>query len=279
MENQIAVVTGASSGIGFLTSLEFAKNGLRVIATMRDMKKGSHLLNQAERLGVSEMIQLHELDVTSEVSINNLKYFMEKLGRIDILVNNAGFAGAGFVEEIPLDEYRNQFETNVFGVIAVTQAVLPIMRKQRKGKIINVSSISGRIGFPGLSPYISSKHALEGLSESLRLEIKPFGIDVVLVEPGSYQTNIWSVGKQVTERSLKPESPYFETMKKLVHHIEKGTSQFGDPTEVARLITDIALKKHTRLRYMVGKGVKITVFLKFILPWKYWEKVFLKHLK
>jgi NAD(P)-dependent dehydrogenase (short-subunit alcohol dehydrogenase family) len=259
--------------------LEFAKNGLRVIATMRDMKKGSHLLNLAERLGVSEMIQLHELDVTSEVSINNLKYFMEKLGRIDILVNNAGFAGAGFVEEIPLDEYRDQFETNVFGVIAVTQAVLPIMRKQRKGKIINVSSISGRIGFPGLSPYISSKHALEGLSESLRLEIKPFGIDVVLVEPGSYQTNIWSVGKQVTERSLKPESPYFETMKKLVHHIEKGTSQFGDPTEVARLITDIALKKHTRLRYMVGKGVKIAVFLKFILPWKYWEKVFLKHLK
>lgn len=279
MENQIAVVTGASSGIGFLTSLELAKNGFDVIATMRDMKKGSHLLIQAERLGVIEMIQLHELDVTSEVSINNLTYFMEKLGRIDILVNNAGFAGAGFVEEIPLDEYRNQFETNVFGVIAVTQAVLPIMRKQRKGKIINVSSISGRIGFPGLSPYISSKHALEGLSESLRLEMKPFGIDVVLVEPGSYQTNIWSVGKQVTERSLKPESPYFETMKKLVHHIEKGTGQFGDPTEVARLITDIALKKHTRLRYMVGKGVKIAVFLKFILPWKYWEKVFLKHLK
>ncbi|MGM0875231.1 MAG: oxidoreductase [Bacillota bacterium] len=279
MENQIAVVTGSSSGFGLLTSLELAKSGFHVMATMRDINKGSHLLNQAERLGVAERIQLHELDVTSDVSINNWKCFMEKLGRIDVLVNNAGFAGAGFVEEIPLDEYRKQFETNVFGVIAVTQVVLPIMRKQRKGKIINVSSISGRIGFPGLSPYITSKHALEGWSESLRLEMKPFGIDVVLVEPGSYQTNIWTSGKQVAEKSLNPESPYYETMKKLEHHIEKGASNLGDPTEVARLITYISWKKHARLRYMVGKGVKIAVVLKFILPWKYWEKMFLKQLK
>jgi NAD(P)-dependent dehydrogenase (short-subunit alcohol dehydrogenase family) len=279
MGNQIAVVTGSSSGFGLLTSLELAQNGFRVIATMRNMNKGFHLVNQAERLGVKERIQLFELDVTSQHSISKWRSFMEELGHIDVLVNNAGFAGAGFVEEIPIDEYRMQFETNIFGVIAVTQAILPLMRKQHKGRIINISSISGRIGFPGLSPYITSKHALEGFSESLRLEMKPYGIDVVLVEPGSYQTNIWSSGKQVTEKSLKMDSPYYETMKKLELHIEKEANKFGDPAEVARLIANIAQKKQTTLRYMVGKGVKIAVILKFILPWKYWERLFLKQLK
>ncbi|OAS83063.1 MULTISPECIES: oxidoreductase [Metabacillus] len=279
MENQIAVVTGASSGFGLLTSLELAQKGFHVIATMRDMKKGLPLVNQAERLGVKDRIQLFELDVTSNHSITNWKTFMEELGRIDILVNNAGYAGAGFVEEIPVEEYREQFETNVFGVIGVTQAVLSMMRKQRKGRIITISSISGRVGFPGLSPYVSSKHALEGWSESLRLEMKPFGIDVVIIEPGSFQTNIWSSGKRVTENSLKIDSPYYGKMKKLEQHIEKGTNKFGDPVLVAKLIAGIALKKKTSLRYMVGEGVKVSVILKFILPWRLWEKLLLKQLK
>ena len=279
MDNQIAVVTGSSSGFGLLTSLELAKSGFHVIATMRDVKKSINLIDQAKTLGVEEKIQIVELDVTSDASINKWKSYMMGLGRIDVLVNNAGFAGAGFVEEIPIDEYRKQFETNVFGVIAVTQAVLPLMRLQHSGKIINLSSISGKIGFPGLSPYITSKHAIEGWSESLRLEMKPFGVDVILVEPGSYQTNIWSTGKQVTESSLKLDSPYYETMKKLEHHIEKGMSNFGDPSEVARLIAVIAKRKNTKLRYMVGKGVKVSVFLKAILPWKCWERLFLKQLK
>jgi NAD(P)-dependent dehydrogenase (short-subunit alcohol dehydrogenase family) len=279
MEKRIAVVTGSSSGFGLLTSLELAQKGFHVIATMRDMKKGLPLVNQAERLGVKNRIQLFELDVTSKHSITNWKAFMEELGRIDVLVNNAGFAGAGFVEEIPVEEYRKQFETNVFGVIGVTQAILPMMRKQRKGRIITISSISGKVGFPGLSPYVSSKYALEGWSESLRLEMKSFGVDVVIIEPGSFQTNIWSSGKQVTENSLKIDSPYYEQMKKLEQHIEKGANKFGDPVLVAKLIASIAQKKQTNLRYMVGKGVKITVILKFILPWKLWEKVILKQLK
>ncbi|MBO1512660.1 oxidoreductase [Metabacillus bambusae] len=279
MKHQIAVVTGSSSGFGLLTSLELAQKGFHVIATMRDMTKGFPLVNQAERLGVKDRIQLFELDVTSNHSINNWRIFMEELGRIDVLVNNAGYAGAGFVEEIPVEEYRKQFETNVFGVISITQAVLPMMRKQRKGRIINVSSISGRIGFPGLSPYITSKYALEGWSESLRLEMKPFGIDVVIIEPGSFQTNIWSSGKQVTEKSLKASSPYYEQMKKLEHHIEIGANKLGDPVQVAKLIANIAQKKQTTLRYKVGKGVKIMIIFKFVLPWRLWEKLLLKQLK
>ncbi|KKI89566.1 short-chain dehydrogenase [Bacillus sp. SA1-12] len=279
MDKQIAVITGASSGFGFMTSLELAKCGYFVIATMRNIEKSSQLLKRAEELGVYDLIHIHELDVTSQASINRWRDFMKTLGRIDVLINNAGFAGAGFVEEIPLDEYRKQFETNVFGVMAVTKAVLPIMREQKKGRIINISSISGRFGFPGLSPYISSKQALEGWSEALRFEMKPFRVDVVLVEPGSFQTSIWTSGKHVTKKSLDVMSPYYGMMKKLEEHIDKGADKFGDPSEVAKLIVKIAQKKQTRIRYMVGKGVKTAVFLKAILPWKVWEGIFLRQLK
>jgi len=208
MDKQLAVVTGASSGFGLLISLEFAKKGFYVIATMRDIKKRFMLIEEAERYGIRDDIEVFPLDVTSKDSIDQWKDFINSKGRIDVLLNNAGFAGAGFAEEVSLEEYRQQFETNFFGVIGVTQAILPMMRKQGRGKIINMSSISGRVGFPGLSPYVSSKYALEGWSESLRLELKPFGIDVVLIEPGSYQTSIWTSGKQITDKSLHKDSPY-----------------------------------------------------------------------
>lgn len=277
MSQRVAVVTGSSSGFGLLTCLAFAEAGFRVIATMRNIEKGKQLLEMAA--SYNEQIQLVNLDVTSQESIQSWKHFMEKLGRIDVLVNNAGYAGAGFVEEIPIDEYRRQFETNVFGVISVTQAVLPMMREQGFGKIINLSSISGKIAFPGLSPYIASKHALEGWSESLRLEIKPFGIDVVLIEPGSYQTNIWSTAKQVTEKSLQEDSPYYQFMQKLEVLLKKGESSYGDPKEVAELIVRVANQKNPPLRFTVGKGVKQGIALKQLLPWNYWEKIFLSKLK
>lgn len=279
MLKKIAVVTGASSGFGMLTALELAKNGYEVIATMRDQKKSTTLLSETNSSGITDNITIHELDVTSTESVSLFKELVRRVGQVDLLVNNAGFAGAGFVEEIPIDEYRSQFETNVFGAIAVTQAVLPIMRKKSKGKIINVSSISGRVGFPGLSPYVSSKYALEGWSESLRLEVKSFGIDVILVEPGSFQTNIWTKGKKVTENSLKKESPYYEMMRKLEDHIESGSSKFEDPKDVARLITAIALKKKTTLRYTIGRGVKTTLLFKMLVPWTIFEKVVLRRLR
>jgi NAD(P)-dependent dehydrogenase (short-subunit alcohol dehydrogenase family) len=278
MTNKIAVITGASSGFGMLTSLEFAKQGFKVIATMRSIEKAKLLLEEARRLGCLEFIQIHELDVTSEESVKYLSTLINELGRIDVLVNNAGYAGAGFVEEIPIVEYRKQFDTNVFGVMMVTQACLPIMRKQGKGNIINVSSISGLIGFPGISPYVASKHALEGWSECLRLEMKPFGIYVSLIEPGSFKTNIWSTGKQITEKSLEENSPYFSYMRKLETHIKNGESQFGDPIEVAIKIVEIAQEQDPNLRYPIGKGVKLSLLLKKTLNWKSWERLFLKRL-
>ncbi len=281
MNKSIALVTGASSGFGMLSTIELAKKGFYVIATMRDINRQTDLLAHIQQNHLEEAILLHPLDVTSFESIQNVKKLLIEMGRIDVLINNAGYAAAGFAEEVPLEEYRRQFETNFFGVIAVTQAVLPIMRKQQHGKIINISSISGLSAFPGLSPYVSSKYALEGFSESLRLEVQPFGIDVILIEPGSYITKIWSKGREIeiAEKNLQEHSPYYSYIKAIKREIVKGEKDYGDPIDVAKLIAKIALqKKVKRLRFPIGKGIKMIIILKKFLPWSIWETIVLKKL-
>ncbi|RZT23723.1 SDR family oxidoreductase [Fictibacillus sp. BK138] len=276
MNRKIAIVTGTSSGFGMLCAVELAKAGFEVISTVRSLDKAENLLRLADDQDVSDFILLQTLDVTSEESVRSFAEYLSKFPSIDVLVNNAGFALGGFCEELSVDEYRLQFETNVFGVIAVTQSVLPIMRKNRTGRIINMSSISGKFGFPGLSPYTASKHALEGLSESLRLELRPFGIDVVLVEPGSYQTNIWS---SIDNTTISYDSPYHFYMESLLSEIESGKKGHGNPLDVARLVACIASQdKRPKLRYPIGKGIKTSLFMKAILPWRILEKAVLKKL-
>ncbi|MGE6363505.1 oxidoreductase [Bacillus paramycoides] len=279
MNKKIAVITGASSGFGLLTTLELAKKDYFVIATMRNLDKQINLITQATALNLQHNIKVQQLDVIDQNSIHSFQLFLEEINRVNILINNAGYANGGFVEEIPIEEYRKQFETNLFGAISITQLVLPYMRKQKSGKIINVSSISGQVGFPGLSPYVSSKYALEGWSESLRLEVKPFGIDVALIEPGSYNTNIWEVGKQLAENQSDTISPYKEYMDKIQKHINSGSDTFGNPIDVANKIVEIAEAKRTNLRYPIGKGVKFMIFAKKILPWRLWEFLVLRSFK
>jgi NAD(P)-dependent dehydrogenase (short-subunit alcohol dehydrogenase family) len=271
-----AIVTGSSNGFGLLSVLELAKSGFHVIATMRKVDRGLSLLHMAKGLELSSSIQIETLDVTSKESIQEFKTVLEKLDSVDVLVNNAGMAIGGFCEELSVEDYRRQFETNFFGVIAVTQAVIPFMRANSKGRIINMSSISGRIGFPGLSPYTASKHALEGFSESLRLELTPFGIDVVLIEPGSYKTNIWA---GMDEVSLPQKSPYFNYMKTLKNEIDRGKPNHGNPVEIAKLVAQIASQsQQPKLRYPIGKGVKANLLFKNFLPWKILESAILKKL-
>ncbi|PEA78176.1 short-chain dehydrogenase [Bacillus wiedmannii] len=279
MDKKIAVITGASSGFGLLTTLELAKKDYLVIATMRNLNKQEDLISQATKLNLQQNIKIQQLDVTNQNSIHNFQLFLKEINRVDLLINNAGYAHGGFVEEIPVEEYRKQFETNLFGAISITQLVLPYMRVQKGGKIINISSISGQVGFPGLSPYVSSKYALEGWSESLRLEVKPFGIDVVLVEPGSYNTNIWEVGKQLATNQSDTTSPYKEYMDKIQKHINSGSDKFGNPIDVSNKIVEIAESKRTNLRYPIGKGVKFMIFAKRILPWRLWEYLVLRTFK
>jgi len=272
-----AIVTGCSSGFGELIAIELAKTGYNVIATMRNLKKQDTLLKLAAAESVTDKITVFPLDVTQQQSIEELKIFVESLVSVDLLVNNAGYAQGGFCEELSVEEYRNQFETNFFGVIAVTQAILPFMRKQRSGKIINMSSISGRFGFPGLSAYVASKHALEGYSESLRLELKPFGVEVVLIEPGSYRTNIW---KSIENVSMPNESPYELLKDSIMKNLTAEQDSYGDPLDVARLAAMIASNEsQPNLRYPIGKGVRTMIQLKNYLPWKTIERIVLKKLK
>ncbi|QFQ26550.1 SDR family oxidoreductase [Bacillus thuringiensis] len=279
MNKKIAIITGASSGFGLLTTLELAKKDYLVIATMRNLEKQGTLLSQVTQLNLQQNIKIQQLDVTDQNSIHNFQLFLKEINRIDLLINNAGYANGGFVEEIQVEEYRKQFETNLFGAISITQLVLPYMRKQRSGKIINISSISGQVGFPGLSPYVSSKYALEGWSESLRLELKAFGIDVALIEPGSYNTNIWEVGKQLATNQSDTTSPYKEYMDKIQKHINSGSDTFGNPIDVAKKVVDIAEAKRTTLRYPIGKGVKFMILARKILPWRLWEYLVLRSFK
>ncbi len=279
MNKKIAIITGASSGFGLLTTLELAKKDYLVIATMRNLEKQVVLISQATKLHLQQNIKVQQLDVTDQGSIHSFQLFLKEIKRVDLLINNAGYANGGFIEEIPVENYRKQFETNLFGAISTTQLVLPYMRKQKSGKIINISSISGQVGFPGLSPYVSSKYALEGWSESLRLEVKPFGIDVVLLEPGSYNTNIWEVGKQLTENQSDTTSPYKEYMDKIQKHINNGNDTLGNPIDVANKIVEIAEARRTTLRYPIGKGVKFMIFAKKVLPWRLWEFLVLRSFK
>ncbi|MEH7387455.1 SDR family oxidoreductase [Bacillus sp. JJ1521] len=279
MDKPIVVITGASSGFGLLSSIEFLKKGSFVVVTMRDLQKKEHILREINNPALEENLLFCQLDVTDADSLYAFQTTLQKLGRVDILLNNAGFATGGFAEEISELEYRAQFETNFFGLIEVTKLVLPFMRLQRSGKIMNLSSISGQIGFPGLSPYVASKYALEGWSESLQLEVRSFGIDVALIEPGSFQTNIWSRGKTIAEKSMLTTSPYYELMKKIEARLERNQASYGDPLEVAKFIVSLAEKPTlTKLRYPLGKGTKMSILLKNVLPWKMWEGIVLKML-
>jgi len=278
MPDKIAVITGSSSGFGLLTSVELAKAGFRVVSSMRDLEKGDALNQAAQAAGMSDRIDVRELDVTHFAAIPAfVAAVLRDYQRIDVLVNNAGFAVGGFAEDIQLEELRLQFETNFFGAVAMTKAVLPVMRQQRSGHIIQVSSIGGLHGSVSVSSYSASKHALEGWSESLRLEVNSLGIKVVLVEPGAFETGVWTRGAVMGKEAKKPTSPNFQRsleMREVIQKIPKA-----DPIAVARVITAIALDPNPKLRYLVGRDAKIQLAMKRILPWKWYEKFIANYLK
>jgi NAD(P)-dependent dehydrogenase (short-subunit alcohol dehydrogenase family) len=278
MPENIALVTGASSGFGLLTSIELAKAGFRVVATMRDLGRRERLDQALAVGGVAAKVDVRALDVTKFDTIQSfVDGVVRDYGRLDVLINNAGFAVAGFAEDIKLEELRLQFETNFFGAVAMTKAALPTMRRQRSGHIIQVSSIAGLHGSVTVSSYSASKHALEGWSESLRMEVNSLGIKVVLVEPGAFQTDIWTRGAVMGEQATKESSPNIQRSLRMRSTIEKLPK--ADPIVVAQLIVAIAQNPNPKLRYLVGRDAKIQLAMKRILPWKWHEKVVANFLK
>jgi len=246
---KVAIVTGTSSGIGFETSLALAREGYFTYATMRDTTKSNKIKEIAQKENLK--INVLELDVDDEKSVKSvIAQILDQKQRIDVLVNNAGWGLWGCVEDVSVDEFKEQFETNFFSIIRLIQEVAPAMRKQGSGTIVNVSSVVGRIGFPASPAYISSKFALEGLSESLRFEFAPFGVDVIIIEPGVIKTDFMKNMKMAKKSEL--DTVYKDITTKVVSGVKMMVEMGTPPKEVAHTIVKAIKDKKPLPRYVVG---------------------------
>jgi len=252
-EPKVALVTGSSSGIGFETAILLARSGYHTYASVRNIKKSKKITDMAEKKNLS--LQFVELDVNNDNSVKDaIDKIVREKNRIDVLVNNAGYGLFGSLEDMSLEEIKSQFETNFFGVIRVIQNSLPMMRKQQGGGIIvNISSVGGRMSVPVLSAYNSTKFALEGMSESLSYELEPFGIRVVIIEPGFIRTNIMN-SSILSKKSQVPNSPYFSLTQKVAKHFNSMVNDPSSthPEEVAKTILKAITSESRQLRYTVG---------------------------
>jgi NAD(P)-dependent dehydrogenase (short-subunit alcohol dehydrogenase family)/Tfp pilus assembly protein PilF len=289
MDNQkVILITGCSSGFGLLTAVRLAARGHLVWATMRDLSKKSSLesaifpvpstsqgFNLAQR---QTQVFIRELDVTKPSTIKNVIEEIQKThGRVDVLINNAGYGIGGFFEDLSEKEIRSQMEVNFFGVQSVCREVIPLMRKHRQGKIINISSIAGRVASPCLGAYNVSKWALEAFSESLYFELALFGISVVLVEPGSYPTDIFTKNAHYAKDFDNAQSPYFLFSQRLKDLSQKTIKKLKkDPDDVAKLIENIVNKSHPRLRYVSDFSSWARTMLQRILPACLMSRIFKK---
>jgi NAD(P)-dependent dehydrogenase (short-subunit alcohol dehydrogenase family) len=234
--------------------LILARNGFKTYATMRNIEKGVSLNSIAEKENL--FIKIVQLDVTDQSSVKNaVETIHDESGKIDVLINNAGYGLVGALEDVSMEEIKSQFETNFYGLIRVTQAVLPIMRNQGSGKIVNISSGAGRFGFPTGSIYVSTKFAVEGLSESLAYEVEPFGIKIILVEPGVIKTNFFNASN-TTKKSLNPNSPYFKMYQNMGSGFSKMIENGSTPDVVAKTVLEAISNDMPKLRYLAGNDVK-----------------------
>lgn len=261
------LITGSGSGLGLVTAKLLVQKGYRVIATVRDLERAEEIRS------IRGDILCFKMDVTNERDVLDVRRRVEaSMGKLDVLINNAGYSQGGFLDHGSMDDWKDQFETNLFGVVQVTKAFLPLIRKSDNGKIINVSSISGFFGFPGLAPYVSSKFALEGFSESLRLELLNEGISVSVVQPASYRTNIWKKGFE----RVSDLDPLFTYQKNILLQGKGAMERASDPSEVARVIWKICESPRPKFRYPIGRGAKSLSLFKAYFPWWLLEKVVLK---
>ena len=271
-----ALITGASSGFGLLTTITLAQRGWCVWATMRNLERRSLLEDTARQAGVLDRIEAHALDVTSSERIHAIAKMLDARGEpLHALVNNAGFAVPGFAEDVTDAELREQFETNFFGAAAMTRAILPQMRRQGFGHIVMVTSISGRTGFPGVSSYAASKFALEGWTETLRFETKALGIQVALVEPGSFETDIWTRNAKISARMRDPSAPNAARVGRWRAELERNNKR-ANPQLVADLIAAILENPKPKLRYVIGKDAKMALLFRKFLPWNMFESAIVK---
>ncbi len=276
--SEAILITGGSSGIGAATALYLAERGYRVYVTMRDMRRGSDLEAAAARRRLS--LELLRLDVTDEASIEKaLGIVLERERGIFGLVNNAGILVRGYFEDLSDAEMRRVFETNVFGTMAVTRAVLPCMRKARRGRIVVMSSAGGKIATMGASAYCASKFALEGFGEALAQELAPFQVYVSLVEPGFVKTELFGRNRSVASRALDRRGPYYQWFQRLERITDEQMDRVGSsPIDVARTVHGILTARRPRLRYVVGRRARLLIGLRRYVPGEVFERLWTKEM-
>lgn len=262
---KVVLVTGASSGIGKAIAHALASRGCRVYGTSRAVKPGVY--NEIFSPGDKNdgFIRMIQLDVCSEESVKMaVSLVLKEEGTIDILINNAGFGIAGSVEDTTIEEAHNQFDTNFFGVLRMCRNVIPIMRENKNGLIINISSVAGLISIPFQSMYSSSKYAVEALTEAMRIEVKPFGINVSMVEPGDTKTGFTE--KRVYAVGANKDSAYNMKFEKSINSMEKSELNGPGPDKIVQAVIKIINMKNPPIRITAGFSYKLIVFLKRILP-------------
>ena len=273
-EQTVVWVTGAGSGLGLESALLLASRGFRVFGSVFTDGDNATLRKSAAERGVS--VEILRTDVTSEQQIQgSLDCILSAAGRIDAVVQFAGMGLRGFIEDLSLEEIREVFDVNVFGIMAVTKAVLPVMRKARHGRIVLTSSTAGRMASMSIGGYASSKFAVEGFGECLRQEMAPFGVWVSLLEPGLIHTPHFTVNRNQARRAQDPASPYYAWFTKHEQIVDDimAKNRFGPP-EVAQAVCRILTARRPRLRYIVGSKAKWIINLHRYLPGESFERVY-----
>ena len=268
------LITGTSTGLGLETAVYLAEQGFEVYATMRDLSRRAALDETAACRGVQ--MQVLKLDITDKDDIDEVvRTVVERSGAIYGLVNNAGIGLRGYFEDFSEEEIRSVFETNVFGTMAVTRSVLQYMRTARRGRILIVTSIGGRIGSFAVSAYCATKFAQEGFGESLAQEVLPFGIYVSLIEPAIIKTERWGANRGVARGALNPQSPYyawFRESERLANRLVDTSPT--KPVDVARVVCSALTARRPRLRYMVGRRASLVMTLRRYLPGELFERLY-----
>lgn len=263
--SKVVLLTGASSGIGYDAAIMLAQQGHKVYAAARRVEK-------MEPLREKGIIPIY-MDVTDETSMDEgVRAVMDAEGRIDVLVNNAGYGYFGAIENVPMEDARRQVEVNVFGLANLCQKVLPIMRKQGSGRIVNTSSVAGRSVLYYGGWYHVTKYSVEALSDALRMEMKPFGIDVVMIEPGAIKTEWGPIAAKHLAESSKGTA-YEETALNEAKAIQwlYNSNHLSKPSLVAKAIKKAVNRRHPRARYRIGAFSGTLVFLHWLLPAKWWD--------
>ncbi|MDZ8054576.1 MAG: SDR family oxidoreductase [Aulosira sp. ZfuVER01] len=252
------LITGTSSGIGKLTAMYFAQQGWNVAATMRNPSKDKDLSNLSN-------VKLYSLDVTDNNSIQSaIASAIQDFGQIDVLVNNAGFGVDGVFEAMNDEIIEQQFNTNLFGLMRVTRAIIPHFREQGGGTIIQIASMGGRVTFPLYSIYHSSKWAVEGFSESLHYELEPFNIKVKIIEPGAIKTEFYGSSRQFI---MSDDLPMYKSLVDTVEKVSQEAGRNGEPPEVvAKVIFQAASDRSSKMRYSVGQPAPLLLMLRKLLP-------------